>query len=176
MDHTPPQRQLAPLAGSDLYNWITLRRVGSGGISTTAGRWFDAGRQVPGDVADTLADLRESGLVMVIDPDLSGGAQAALTDAGLLHYGMLCQQRQITLTDTGCTRCAQLQGTPRRPELPDPQFSITTPAERGLAGPAVSRRWTSEHASLPIRSPGAHLHPLLRRVPVADRGGEGGTS
>ena len=86
-----------PLAGSDLYDWIALRRVGSGGIATTADRWFDAGRRVPGYVADTLADLSGAGLVMVIDPDSSGTARVALTDAGVTRYDVLCQQRQRAL-------------------------------------------------------------------------------
>jgi hypothetical protein len=84
-----------PLAGSDLYEWIALRRVGSGGIATTADRWFDGGRRVPGYVAGTLADLCRAGLVMVIDP--SGIARAALTDAGITRYDVLCQQRQRAL-------------------------------------------------------------------------------
>ena len=95
-----------PLAGSDLYEWIALRRVGSGGIATTADRWFDAGRRVPGYVAGTLAGLCEAGLVMVIDPDTSGIARAALTDAGITRYGVLCQQRQraLAVADRGGQR------------------------------------------------------------------------
>jgi hypothetical protein len=86
-----------PVAGSDLYDWIALRRVGSGGIATMANRWFDAGRRVGGYVADTLAALCGAGLVMAIDPDVSGIAQAALTDAGMTRYDVLCQQRQRAL-------------------------------------------------------------------------------
>jgi hypothetical protein len=38
-----------------------------------------------------------AGLVMAIDPDVSGIAQAALTAAGMTRYDVLCQQRQRAL-------------------------------------------------------------------------------
>lgn len=82
------------LAGSDLYDWIALRRVSSGGVATKLGRWFESGRRVPGYVADTLAELRETGLIMVIDPGSSGMARVALTDAGIARYDILCQPPQ----------------------------------------------------------------------------------
>jgi hypothetical protein len=155
------------------------------------------GRRVPGYVADTLADVCGTGLVMVIGLNGSGIAWVALTDVD-------------------CSRYARLGGTPHRPELlvPDPQFPIKTPTggrasrpvpssipagqpdpssgrataveklrwacnECGPIFPAVSERWTAlpgECASLPVHSPGAHLHSLLRRSSVADRIGVGDNS
>ncbi|HJT04921.1 MAG TPA: hypothetical protein VJ757_15035 [Pseudonocardiaceae bacterium] len=85
----------APLAGSNLYDWIALRRVSAGGVATRGGRWFDAGRRVPSYVADTLAELRKTGLVAVSDPDVSGAA--ALTGTGIARYDALCEQRQRAL-------------------------------------------------------------------------------
>lgn len=84
-----------PLTGSNLYDWIALRRVSAGGVATKGGRWFDAGRRVPGYVADTLADLRKAGLVAVSDPDMSGAA--TLTGTGIARYDALCEQRQRAL-------------------------------------------------------------------------------
>ncbi|MGH3836694.1 MAG: hypothetical protein ACRDSF_13485 [Pseudonocardiaceae bacterium] len=46
--------------------------------------------------------------------------------------------------------------------IPDPQFPTKTPAGR--------------RSSCPAPSYGAHLHPLLRRLPVAGGCGAGGTS
>lgn len=83
-----------PLAGSDLYDWIALRRVSGGSVATKLGRWFEAGRRVPGYVTDTLTDLREAELITVIDPDMSGMARVALTDVGIARYDVLCQRRQ----------------------------------------------------------------------------------
>ncbi len=62
-----------------------------------------------------------------------------------------------------CRRAA-----PGRPELPvpDPQFPTRTPAlRRSVPLPTAP-------VTLPVRSPGTHLHPQLRRSPVAGRGGD----
>lgn len=139
---------------------LALQRAHRGEMAKLGDHYVDRRWPMPLFLAGAFEELVDAGLLALADPDGHGF-------------------QQVTLTDAGCIRYAQLQGTPRRTELPvpDPQFSITTPAgrrlsrpgdERGLAGPAVSQ--------LPVRSPGAHLHPLLRRVPVADRGGEGASS
>ena len=103
----------APLFGSDLYHWIALRRVTRGDITTIAGRWFDAGRRVPGYVSNTLVNLRDAGLVTVIDPAASGGAQVMITDAGIARYDALCQQQQ-------CVQQAIESRVPRHPGTPGP--------------------------------------------------------
>jgi hypothetical protein len=79
--------------------------------------------------------------------------------------------------------------------VPDPQFPTRTPAGRqpGCAEPlpgdqpdptpraeasstaqlrACGLADECQHVSLPIRTPGAHLHPLLRRPPAIGRGDE----
>lgn len=81
--------------------------------------------------------------------------------------------------------------------VPDPQFPTRTLAGRqpGCAEPLpgdqpdpIARAEASstaqlrargladecQHVRLPIRTPGAHLHPLLRRPPATGRGGEAG--
>lgn len=67
------------------------------------------------------------------------------------------------------------------PHCPDDERVplLTDAADSGLAVLALSQRGTAsfvERASLPVRSPGAHLHPLLRRPPVASGYGAGGRS
>jgi hypothetical protein len=103
-----------PLAGSQLYDWIALRRVRGDGVTTGGGRWFDTGRRVPGYVADTLAALHEAGLLRVDALSVSELAQVALTEAGIARYDALCQQRRHAL------QVAQfvVSGRPRRSRRP----------------------------------------------------------
>ncbi|MGH3822293.1 MAG: hypothetical protein ACRDRA_05565 [Pseudonocardiaceae bacterium] len=59
-----------------------------------------------------------------------------------------------------------------------PQYQADAPGRR-LAGRAAIRQWTAfpvESVSLPVRSPGAYLHPQLRRSPVTSRRTDGGSS
>jgi hypothetical protein len=49
-----------PLAGADLYDWydwIALRQVSDGGVAKVGDWWMERGHQVPGYVADALAEL-----------------------------------------------------------------------------------------------------------------------
>ena len=73
----------------------------------------------------------------------------------------------LDVTDLSLPRYGQLSGTPQRPDVPvpDPQF----PHPEALAG----RRSNNQQAGLPVRSPGTHLHPLLRRALVAGSAGGG---
>lgn len=51
--------------------------------------------------------------------------------------------------------------------------------DRGRPGPRHPQRWTTlqpEHASLPVRLPGQHLHPLLRRPRWDGSSGRAGSS
>lgn len=89
-----PAMTRAPLVGTDLYDWIALRRVSDGGIARMGDCWFDGGRRVPCYVTDTLAGQCEAGLVTLADPDEWGLARAALTGTGTTRYEQLCRQRQ----------------------------------------------------------------------------------
>lgn len=84
------------LTGTDLYHWITLRRVNDGGVTRLGDdRWRDDGRRVPGYVTDALNDLLTGGLVTLADPypdpRAEGMARAALTDAGTTRFEQHCQ-------------------------------------------------------------------------------------
>lgn len=102
-----------------------------------------------------------------------------------------------SLIEAEHNRYAQLGASLRRMALriPDPLFPAKTPAGRRSSRPVTAPggqpdpipetgalfmeqpRWAhcpdgSESPSLPVRSPGAHLHPQLRRGPGTDSGGE----
>lgn len=94
-----------------------------------------------------------------------------------VHHACLGSRRDSPI---GGLRCLQLPLSSVEPggllalaaqRIPDPQFAIKTPAGR-----RSSRSLTPVFARLtvlPVRSPGAHLHPLLCRLPVTARCGEG---
>ena len=110
--------------------------------------------------------------------------------------------RLVTLAYDGQLGYAQLHATPQRadPWVPDPQFATKAPAgrrsssaarwpapggqpvphrrpdEAGTGGSSCGLRMlVSIPDALPVRSPGAQLHPQLRRAPGAGRGGEAGS-
>jgi len=111
-------------------------------------------------------ELVGAGLLTLADPDSHG-------------------LQQVTLTDAGRARYAQLGGTPPRPDKAPAGRRPSTPVPYSAPGgqpvphrppEASSVEHQPQRACLPVRSPGAHLHPLLRRPPLAGRGGEGGGS
>ncbi|MGH3702268.1 MAG: hypothetical protein ACRDQY_23025 [Pseudonocardiaceae bacterium] len=57
----------AALAGTDLLDWIALRRVSDGGVTNLDGCWLDGGRRVPGYVTETLGELLAAGLIVLAD-------------------------------------------------------------------------------------------------------------
>ena len=77
-----PATTRPPLTGTDLYDWMALRRVNAGGIARMGDHWFDHGRQIPDYVADSLAALCDSSAVTLAEPDGSGMRRAALTNTG----------------------------------------------------------------------------------------------
>lgn len=82
-------------------------------------------------------------------------------------------RRVRTLADMGRTRHTQRGGSPARPELhvPAPQFPNKAPAGHRTSRPVPASDGQPDRTPpLPVRSPGAHLHPLLRRSSVAGRG------
>ncbi|MGH3778319.1 MAG: hypothetical protein ACRDRR_21690 [Pseudonocardiaceae bacterium] len=87
----------APLTGADLYDWIALRRVSSGGMAKLGDRWLDSGHRIPGYVTEALAVLCGDGLVTMADPEPGRMARPALTDVGAARYQQLCEQRQTAL-------------------------------------------------------------------------------
>jgi hypothetical protein len=83
----------APLAGTEVYEWIALRRVSNGGVTKVDHRWLESDHRVPGYVVGALARLLAGGLVTLVDPDPSvSTARVALTSAGFARYEQLCQR------------------------------------------------------------------------------------
>ncbi len=74
--------------GSGVAVWIALRRVHRGGVARLAGCWLDAGRPVPGYVAEALEALTHGGLLALGERDLRscGVRRATVTDAGSALY------------------------------------------------------------------------------------------
>lgn len=102
--------------------------------------------------------------------------------AAAVHSTARGPQRDSPLVGMSCIRCclssAALGRVGVRPELPaslrlqipHPQFPAKIPVGRqpdALASPLGDQ---PRPAPLPVRSPGMHLHPLLRRPPVASSG------
>ena len=90
------------------------------------------------------------------------------------------------LTGPGYPRYIRPWGTPRWPgvPVPPPRFPRPgTPAGRRLITPLPAfggqpqgvhcSAEECENSGLPVRLPGTHLHPLLRRPPVASSAGGG---
>lgn len=64
-------------------------------------------------------------------------------------------------------------------QIPSAQFEALDPGMGQPCRGCQQQRWSALHpepTSLPARSPGAHMHPALRRPPVAACCGAGGTS
>lgn len=86
-----------PLVGTDLYDWMALRRVNEGGMAQVGDCWLENGHRVPGYITDALTELLASGLVALADQDPYSLRRAALTDTGTARYEWLCQLRQSAL-------------------------------------------------------------------------------
>ncbi len=83
------------LSGPDFFEWMGLRRVRRGDLAHREGTYYDHGNPIPGWlVPDILDGLLPDGLVELSDPDESGMRQVALTEAGLIHYRVLCKRQR----------------------------------------------------------------------------------
>ncbi|MFY9806602.1 MAG: hypothetical protein WCC38_18655 [Pseudonocardiaceae bacterium] len=89
-----PATTRPPLAGTDLYDWMALRRVKAGGIALRGDHWLEHGRRIPGYVAGALAASCDSSAVTLAEPDHWRMRRAALTNAGSARFQQLCRQRQ----------------------------------------------------------------------------------
>jgi len=133
-------------------------------------------------------------LVRSLAADAFSCGQLPLTSAEPVpgrHSELLASLALISVTVAGRARDTQLAAAPRRAvlQIPDPQFPTKTPAGRRSSTPvppgqsvpnrpheASSAEHQPRYARLPVRSPGQHLHPQLRRPPGAGRFGSAGSS
>lgn len=92
-DEAMNYRPLLPLSGSELIDWIALRRVCGGGVVMLCGRYVDHGRPVPGYLDEPLAGLSRAGLIALADIDTWGQRRVAPTLDGRARYVELSAQR-----------------------------------------------------------------------------------
>ncbi|MGH3367466.1 MAG: hypothetical protein ACRDOY_09700 [Nocardioidaceae bacterium] len=90
--HRPPS-----LRGTDLVEWIALRRVWGGGVARLCTHWFDLGRPVPCYLPHALEDLHRRALVGLADLDRTTRRRAVLTQSGYLRYAELTTKRDVPL-------------------------------------------------------------------------------
>lgn len=69
--------------------WLALHRVHEGGVTTLGGEYFNAGRPVSGELADTFGVLIGSGLLALGQPDPIGRQQVCVTHIGQARYSEL---------------------------------------------------------------------------------------
>ncbi len=76
---------------SEVLAWIGLRRVHTGRVADTAGRWLDYGRPVPSYLRETLDQLSLAGLLTLAEPTSADDItrRATLTATGHAWYAQL---------------------------------------------------------------------------------------
>ena len=82
-----------PDVDPDLLAWIVLSRVNDGNVVMLDNDYFDHGIRIPAYLAGPVAELAASGSVALAPPDQTG-------------------QRQVTITNIGYARYADLRGIP----------------------------------------------------------------
>lgn len=191
MEDTPPERQI-PRGPSD--------RAAGGhrgddqpGVSASQ-RARHALLPTPSATAASVTRL-DSGVLLPVTSVETVRAHGPLAEL----VPSLAPQRAL---GGGVTKSEQLRGLPQRAALwvPDPQFATKTltgrqpgraeslPAPGDQLDPTPRAGVSSiehlqargladecQHVSLPLRSPGTHLHPRLRCTSVTDRCGGGGS-
>lgn len=97
---------MSPLTGTDLYDWIGLRRVNGGRVVKLGERWLQSGRPVPDYVAEALIALHTRGFITLTDPDPNKEvtAHVMLSNDGRVRYQQLCRQRLIEDKSAGAPR------------------------------------------------------------------------
>jgi hypothetical protein len=100
---------MSPLTGTDLYDWIGLRRVNGGCVVKLGDRWLQSGHPVADYVAEALLAFHTRGFVTLADPDPNKGVtvQARLTHNGTVRYQQLCRQRVSTVRPDRIARVSQ---------------------------------------------------------------------
>jgi hypothetical protein len=82
-----------------LYEWLALRRVDEGAITTSAGVYYKHSRPIPAHLTAVFDRLRWNGLIAIADGDPIWELRPiGLTDAGQARYQALCQQRAALQT------------------------------------------------------------------------------
>jgi hypothetical protein len=82
------------LAGSEVFEWVALRRVNHGGVAQVNGRWVESSHRLPGHLAVALGGLLARRLIRLTNPDPTTGltGTASFTHAGIDRYEQLSQR------------------------------------------------------------------------------------
>ncbi|MGH3945893.1 MAG: hypothetical protein ACRDSI_12730, partial [Pseudonocardiaceae bacterium] len=185
---------------------LVLQRVHRGGVVKSGDHYLDRGCPMPSYLAEAFDELADGGLLALAEEDPLGLWRVSLTDTGTARYVQLSAPPrpaglQVPDPQFSTKTPAGRRSNSRFPAAGDPTLRagaasvaqlrqargpddvrvplLTDTASSGFAVAAVSQRGTAcpiEHASLPLRSPGAHLHPQLRYPPVASGYGAGDRS
>jgi hypothetical protein len=85
---------MTPLAGTEISEWVALRRVNGGGVAQVGYRWVESGHRLPGHLAVALRGLLAGGLIRLVNQDLTTEIirRAVLTHAGVDRHERLSQR------------------------------------------------------------------------------------
>ncbi|MGH3914035.1 MAG: hypothetical protein ACRDTC_11615 [Pseudonocardiaceae bacterium] len=84
------------LTGTELLDWIGLRRVHEGGVARHGSTHLDWGRKVPCYLPEVFDRLAEAGLIDLLDPDCSAGlSRVVCTPRGCDRYQELTAKRAL---------------------------------------------------------------------------------
>lgn len=158
---------------------LALQRVHRGGVARSADpsgdRYFDRGRPVPSGLTHVFDELADSGLT-ALAKDSWGLRRVTLTEVGAARYAQLsAPSHPVSLANSRIPPLGSAQRAWKQLRWvrcsDDERLPVLTAAPGGgRVIAAVSVREAAQAAvSLPVRSPCAHMHALLRRSPLADR-------
>lgn len=86
------------LTGTELLDWIALRRVHEGGVARHGSEHLDWGRKVPCYLPEVFDRLAEAELTELLDPDYSAGLRRVVcTPQGLDRYQELTTKRGLSV-------------------------------------------------------------------------------
>ncbi|MGQ0777149.1 MAG: hypothetical protein ACT4NY_22500 [Pseudonocardiales bacterium] len=83
------------LTGTELLEWIGLRRVREGGVARRGVEHLEWGQKVPCYLPEVFGGLAEAELTALLDPDFAGLRRVVCTPRGLDRYQELTAKRGI---------------------------------------------------------------------------------
>ncbi|MGQ0774534.1 MAG: hypothetical protein ACT4NY_08975 [Pseudonocardiales bacterium] len=103
------------LTGTELLDWIGLRRVTEGGVALHGSDYVHWGRKVPCYLPEVFGRLVEAELIDLLDANREGLRRMAMTPRGLTHYQKLTAKRGLPVGPEAVIR--RLLGPPPRPAV-----------------------------------------------------------
>ncbi|MGH3937131.1 MAG: hypothetical protein ACRDTG_00620 [Pseudonocardiaceae bacterium] len=107
------------LTGTELLDWIALRRVSEGGVALHGPEHLDHGRKMPGYLPDAFSRLATAELIEARDPDFPGGpCRLVLTLSGRERYQELKTKRDLIGPEQPSGGCSVPPDRPPSPLRP----------------------------------------------------------